>query len=162
MIGKLVAMVGILLLAGCRYSAPASIGAFNRVEYEREIQRGTSISTFRILMDVPCDEEYLKFVNELAGRAWWINMGKHGKAPDDCEGIYVEYMDIVKEKYSDDFDLSAYGLDAVVEGRIERMDERSIAYRVKVTFQPVGNPAWVCEISGEYIKPTVIEVPQEA
>ena len=162
MISRFIIISGILLLAGCRYVSPASIGGFDRVEYECEIQCGTSISTFQIRMDMPCDEEYRMFVNELAGRAWRMNMGKQGKTPEDCEEIYVEYMDIVKEHYPDGFDLSVYGLGAVVEGRIEHMNERYIAYRVKVIFQPVGNPAWVCELLGEYIKPTVMEAPQEA
>lgn len=144
-------VAGLLAVVGCRYGANESSGEAEWAYYEREIMRGSSVSHFKVDMQLSRGEEFWKFANELAGRAWWMDMGEHGEPPLDCDGIYSEYLEIVEEKYPADFDLSPYGMCTTIEGRIVGIHGNRLKYRVKVTFEPVGNPAWVCEIEGTHI-----------
>ena len=153
---RITAIAALVVLSGCKCD-DCAVGAtrfdngVERVEWSREGRRGTSKSSFDVSVDMPKNAEYREIVLELIGKAW-----RHGVGPstrrvilENLEDAYEDFRTIVAEVYPEDFDLSEYGAGGDIYGRVEALDEDCMRYRLRVAYQPVGNPAYGCELEVE-------------
>ncbi len=148
----IVVVAGLAMLAGCRYDDCAVgdarfDGGVERVEWVREMKRGTAKSNFDVSVDMPKDEERRELVEELIGRAWRHGVGAKNRNArlESLEDVYEDFLAIVAEVYPEDFDEHKYGVGGDVQGRMVEQTGDVMKYRLRAVYQPFGNPAYGSE-----------------
>ena len=149
---KFLAVVMVAMLAGCRYDDCQVAdgwyeGGVERVEWVREVERGTATSRFDVSVDMPKEEARRELVEELIGEAWrhGVGAGKRDARLESLEDVYEDFRAIVEEVYPEDFDEHKYGVGGDVQGRMVEQTAGGMKYRLRAVYQPFGNPAYGSE-----------------